>query len=176
MIELIAETDIVLLNKNSEHVTWYTACVWKQPSGTVFGLREARGGYTHMSYFVDDIVNKQPILKRLDSTGQDKFYFDAGGNGRPLYCTRDELERVLRNLNLIGDDVETSSDSILGPDPEPINLDQYIQELRSNVDKFERWHKHNRDIYPEQFDDEMYSGEWEEHFVTWQEIGAPDAT
>jgi hypothetical protein len=81
----------------------YQAAIWNNrvegPEYLVFGLTLYEGP-THMCYGIDYFKPKE-LLEKQDSLGHRLFYFDAGGNGRPIFCTTRELERVFKELELI---------------------------------------------------------------------------
>lgn len=50
-----------------------------------------------------------------------------------------------------------------------ITLDEFVAEMRERIDKFEKyWEKNNKEN-PEHFPNKMYSGEWDEQFMMFDE-------
>lgn len=68
----------------------------------IFGKTDDLGYMTHMCYenYSHDTW-KEWLDDLKDRRGLDKFYFDAGGNGCPMYCMMDEMYRAMTELGLI---------------------------------------------------------------------------
>lgn len=95
-VELFGNTE----RKTTLYNNVYRAGVWTSPGyGPVFGLVYYSEG-THMCYGLD-YFSPAEVTRNARDKGHDKFYFDAGGNGSPIWCTIDELERVFRELDLL---------------------------------------------------------------------------
>lgn len=62
----------------------------------VFGI-VYYGEMSYMSYRVDDLTPVEDFKRKY-------FYFDAGGNGRPIRLPKDELEKAYRTLGLLKDE------------------------------------------------------------------------
>jgi hypothetical protein len=97
----IRQVDIVLHGKDDETITDYRAGVWSAGDREIFGLTYG-GSETHMCYGLD-YFKPPEVLAERQHEGHERFYFDAGGNGRPVYADRDELERAFKALGLIDD-------------------------------------------------------------------------
>ena len=80
----------------------YMAAMWHpegREAGPVFGLTY-HGSPTVMCYGLD-YFRPSKIWAELVANERHRFYFDAGSNGRPIWCTVDELERVFQELGLL---------------------------------------------------------------------------
>lgn len=103
-----ADTDIKLMGKGTWLQSFYddrrknfTAAVWKygHPERWVFGLK-LDNNPTHMCYLLDEYFVPKEVIAYPQSS---EFYFDAGSNGREIFCSYKELTRVFRKLGLIND-------------------------------------------------------------------------
>jgi hypothetical protein len=78
----------------------WEAGVWTWNTRRTFGLVH-HGRPTHMAYFVDDYFHPCKVIAKLDQPGRTRFYFDAGGNGHPIWAERDALAEAMDRLGLI---------------------------------------------------------------------------
>jgi hypothetical protein len=85
--------------------SWRASVRRRQTTGKeVFGLLHD-GEWTYMAYHVDDLLKEgDTVFDRATAKGRSDFYFDAGGNGAPVYCSIEELRRVMYKLGLVADD------------------------------------------------------------------------
>lgn len=105
------EIDIALFGKDDKPIEGYKAGVWQDNPDRppVFGLMYEGHG-TVMSYGLD-YFEPGKVLAEIEDSG--KFYFDAGGNGRPIWCDRLELAQVFVALGLIeGTDTSTTGNPV----------------------------------------------------------------
>lgn len=69
---------------------------------TIFGCCDRFGYMSHMCYGSSYISTwKEFAVTSKHARKFDEFYFDAGGNGRPLYILYTELQRAMVELGLI---------------------------------------------------------------------------
>lgn len=106
---------------------------------------------TQMLYYVEDLLKKDDtVFDRAKETMT--FYFDAGGNGRPIYCSIAELRRVMFELGLIPDEDGR------------YNLAGFTRYLSSHAKSFFEYTKHLIDSGEPGWDDPLYLGDWWEAF------------
>lgn len=132
----------------------YQAGILRSASKEVFGLYLG-GTPTQMSYYVDDLLKENDTVFDR-ARGSMKFYFDAGGNGDPIYCSIDELRRVMFELGLIPDENDR------------YNLAGFMREIRSHTRKFEEYIKHAMDSGDEDLDEPLHLGDWWEAFSEYE--------
>jgi hypothetical protein len=111
--------DLYINNKLITREEW-TLGYWEYtPNRIVWGLI-VDGSPTHMCYGIDYAEPKDSVDKVRE---YGKYYFDAGGNGRPIYVTAKDLERGFKALG-IWDEIpqEPTHDYTTCADPNVCNI------------------------------------------------------
>lgn len=119
------EVDIKLYGKNVGE--GYRAGVWSENDQERFGLTYY-GRPTVMCYGLDYFKPAEVLEKTAE-----RFYFDAGSNGRPIYATYDELKRVFEALGLLPEEERTLSEIFEAEDAAKALFIQRLAWLRSRV-------------------------------------------